>query len=113
MTKAASVVIIGGGFSGAALAAHLLRHGPQYLSIHVIEPRARLGQGIAYGDADTFHILNVPAEKMSLWADEPLSFLYWARLYGPKLGWLHCSSARPHTYLPSDLRLSKGALPYD
>ena len=103
MSQALSIVIVGGGFSGAVLAAHLLRRGPGHLTVHVVEPRQRLGQGIAYGDASAFHILNVTADKMSLWADEPMSFLEWAQAYGPKLGWPHCASARPHSYLPRQL----------
>lgn len=98
-----SVAIVGGGFSGAALAAYLLRFGPADLQIHVIEPRARLGQGIAYGDAASFHILNVPADKMSLWPDQPLSFLHWVKQNGEQLGWPQSATAREQSYLPRQL----------
>ena len=43
-----SVVILGGGFAGAAVAYHLLRRGGPSLRVHVIERGPWLGRGIAY-----------------------------------------------------------------
>jgi uncharacterized NAD(P)/FAD-binding protein YdhS len=101
--KTHSIAIIGGGFSGAALAATLLRHGLRGLDVHVVEPRPLLGRGIAYGDADRGHILNVVAGRMSLWSDRPGDFLDWARRHGPSLGWPEAAAAGEHTYLPRRL----------
>ena len=42
------VLIIGGGYAGAVTAIHLLRRAPDSLRIGLIEPRARLGRGVAY-----------------------------------------------------------------
>ena len=79
------VVIVGGGFSGAAIAARLLRS--SRVNAHVIEERPRLGLGLAYGEAQDCQILNVPAGRMSFWAEQPTHFLDWAKLHGPQLGW--------------------------
>lgn len=97
------IAIIGGGFTGATLATSLLRSGQAGLVLHLVEPRPEPGWGIAYGGAQPWHILNVPADRMSPWADEPLDFLEWARRHGPALGWPQAASARPETYLPRRL----------
>ncbi|WP_187494179.1 FAD-dependent oxidoreductase, partial [Pantoea agglomerans] len=49
------IVIIGGGFTGTALAIHLARAGQAGLHVTVIEPRAQLAQGVAYGTTDPAH----------------------------------------------------------
>jgi hypothetical protein len=78
------VVIVGGGCSGAAIAARLLRS--SQVKVHVIEERPRLGLGLGYGDAQDCQILNVPAGRMGFWTEQPTHFLVWAKLHGPSLG---------------------------
>lgn len=73
------IVIVGGGFSGTALAIHLLRHGNAELNITVVEPCEQLGQGVAYGTRDPAHRINVPAERMQLSAAEEGDFDRWYR----------------------------------
>jgi uncharacterized NAD(P)/FAD-binding protein YdhS len=73
-----TVVIIGGGFSGAAVAWHLARRTKAHaLRIIVVETRAELGRGLAYGTPDPDHRLNVPEHKMSLDTADPLHFRRW------------------------------------
>ncbi len=55
-----NVVIVGGGFSGAALAMHLLRGGRDDLRITMIERGPWLGRGLAYGVESSVFRLNCP-----------------------------------------------------
>jgi uncharacterized NAD(P)/FAD-binding protein YdhS len=70
------IAIIGGGFSGAALAWHLRRKNVA-AEIAVIEPRAELGRGLAYATTDPAHRINVPATRMILDADDAEHFHRW------------------------------------
>lgn len=74
------VVIVGGGASGAFVAANLLRDGGEGVEIVVIEPRAELGLGVAYSTTDPWHRLNVPAGSMSALAEDPDHFRHWSGL---------------------------------
>jgi uncharacterized NAD(P)/FAD-binding protein YdhS len=69
--------IIGGGFSAACLAIHLMRGAQGKLSIAIIDRDGLIGRGVAYRTQCMAHILNVPAAKMSILADEPDHFADW------------------------------------
>ncbi len=53
MRRRRHVAIVGGGFSGVALAAQLLRGGDGTLRMTLIESGARFGRGLAYSDGDS------------------------------------------------------------
>ena len=67
----APVAIVGGGFSGTMTAANLARRG---IGSILIEANGRAGLGAAYSTNDPAHLLNIPAETMGAWADDPEDF---------------------------------------
>jgi uncharacterized NAD(P)/FAD-binding protein YdhS len=77
ISQAIRLAIIGGGYTGAALAVHALRAASRPLDVQIIEPEAELGQGIAYGATDPAHRINVPSDKMSLFGDDPSHLTRW------------------------------------
>ena len=62
---AKTVVIVGGGFSGAIFGLKLHRRCPDW-RIVIAEPRKKLGRGIAYGACGPEHLLNVPVSRMEI-----------------------------------------------
>jgi uncharacterized NAD(P)/FAD-binding protein YdhS len=87
-----NTVIIGGGFSGTMLAAHLLR-GASSLSVAIVDPSKLPGRGLAYGSEYKCHLMNVPAGNMSAFSSDPHHFLRWSReFYEP---WV-----QPRSFLP-------------
>lgn len=72
-----TVAVIGAGASGTLLALNLLRHSPAGTRITLIERHASFGPGLAYATANPNHLLNVPAGRMSAFADQPRHFLDW------------------------------------
>jgi uncharacterized NAD(P)/FAD-binding protein YdhS len=74
------VLIIGGGFSGAALAFQLLRRDPK-LDIAIVDSGEMPGQGLAYSTIFRCHVLNVPAKGMSALPEDTGHFVRWARAH--------------------------------
>lgn len=72
-----TIAIIGGGLSGALVAIYLLRAATRPLQIKLIERRSQLGMGLAYSTLQDCHLLNVPANKISAFAEAPNHFLDW------------------------------------
>jgi uncharacterized NAD(P)/FAD-binding protein YdhS len=69
-------VIAGGGASGILLSAHLRFRRPD-AQITLVDSSGRPGAGAAYGTSDSGHLLNVPAEGMSAWPEDPDHFRRW------------------------------------
>lgn len=97
------VTIVGGGTCSAILATHLLTGRDSGIEVHLIDPVTEPGWSPAPGDTDSGHILNMPAGRMSLYADTPNDFVRWVRRHGPGLGWPQAATANPATYLPRRL----------
>ncbi|MGA7235671.1 MAG: FAD/NAD(P)-binding protein, partial [Bryobacteraceae bacterium] len=75
------IAIVGGGCSGLLVAVQLLKL--RYRGrITIIEPRSKLGRGLAYSTQFDEHLLNVPAGKMSAMPDAPDHFLRWLKTHG-------------------------------
>ncbi len=80
------ITIIGGGFSGAMTAYHLLRQEKVACAITIVEPSLSnngAGLGLAYSTTCGEHLLNVSAAGMSALADQPDHFLNYARAKDP------------------------------
>lgn len=71
------IAIVGGGAAGTLVALQLLRQATQALRLQLIEPQAALAQGVAYATPCAEHLLNVPAGRMSAFAEQPDDFLDW------------------------------------
>ncbi|MBX3299044.1 MAG: FAD/NAD(P)-binding protein [Acidobacteria bacterium] len=72
------VTIIGGGASGTLTAVNLIKHaGTEKIRVDLVEDRARLGRGVAYGTTLSEHLLNVPAGRMGAFPDDPSHFHRW------------------------------------
>jgi uncharacterized NAD(P)/FAD-binding protein YdhS len=75
-----TIAIVGGGFSGTAVATHLLRLlNGEPTRIVLIERGRCIARGVAYADREYKYLLNVPAGRMSANSREPLEFLTFAR----------------------------------
>lgn len=74
------VAIVGGGFTGAMLAARLVteRRGHP-IHVALVDRTGRFGHGVAYGTSNPRHLLNVPTGMMSALEDVPDHFFAWAR----------------------------------
>jgi uncharacterized NAD(P)/FAD-binding protein YdhS len=89
------VLVVGGGFSGTMLAIQLSRRDPQ-LKIAVVDKGKIPGRGLAYSTYYRFHVLNVPAGKMSALPEDSDHFLKWARAN-------HDSRVREEDFLPREV----------
>lgn len=78
--KPKHVAIVGGGFSGAALAIALVDAGAR---VTLIDHAGAFGRGLAYKTRAPEHVLNVPAERMSVRAAAPDDFFHWLRERAP------------------------------
>ena len=67
------VAIVGAGFAGIACASALLRRNPA-LKIVLLDPAPKLPAGLPFAGARPEHLLNVPADQMSLDSARPLDF---------------------------------------
>ncbi|UYB52266.1 FAD/NAD(P)-binding protein [Xanthomonas sp. AM6] len=71
------IAIVGGGAAGTLVALQVLRQATRALRLQLVEPQAALAQGVAYATPCAEHLLNVPAGRMSAFAELPDDFLDW------------------------------------
>jgi uncharacterized NAD(P)/FAD-binding protein YdhS len=76
------VCIVGGGFSGVALAWHLLSSIQKPTRILLINKGAQIGHGLAYGTPSPHHLLNVPAGRMGISPHDESGFLRYLQRLG-------------------------------
>ena len=75
------VAIVGGGFSGAMLAARLAERGTNSI---LINRTPDFGLGVAYSTPFEGHLLNVRSSRMSALADRPDHFVRWLEVNAPQ-----------------------------
>lgn len=78
-----SVAIIGGGISGTLTVLQLIKQCKQPLTILWFDSQNKYAKGYAYNSFDAQHLLNVRAENMFIFPDEPLHFVKWLNQYYP------------------------------
>ena len=76
------IIIVGGGAAGTLIAISLAQLTTNPTEIVIFEPRARLGEGVAYSTNDDRHLLNVPATGMSALVDDVRHFARWSNVDG-------------------------------
>jgi uncharacterized NAD(P)/FAD-binding protein YdhS len=79
------VLVLGDGASAVALVYALAKRLRHRLSVGVIGRGAALGEGIAYASRNRLHVLNAPAEAMSIDPDDPACFVRWLNAKGENL----------------------------
>ncbi|MFF0416474.1 FAD/NAD(P)-binding protein [Kitasatospora sp. NPDC004745] len=79
-TNLQRVAVVGAGAAGTLTAAHLLLRAAEQglgLDVHLVDPCPGTGRGTAYATSAGHHLLNVPAGRMSAFADAPDHFTAW------------------------------------
>ena len=73
----ARIAIVGAGFSGLLVLAHLVEQAAFPLTIELFEMESTPDGGVAYRTTEPSHLLNVRAERMGAFADKPDDFYRW------------------------------------
>lgn len=82
MSPRVDVAIIGAGLSGTLTAIQLAHQAPA-LGVALVERSGQAGMGLAYSTPDASHLLNVRADRMSAFPDEPDGFVRWLDSQAP------------------------------
>ncbi|HEV2270316.1 MAG TPA: FAD/NAD(P)-binding protein [Steroidobacteraceae bacterium] len=81
-----TIAIIGAGFSGTAMAVHLLRYAHTRARIVLLDDQMEMAAGLAYSPSQQDWLLNVPAAQMSLDSSRPGELVDFARQQGMRIG---------------------------
>lgn len=72
-----TIVIIGGGVSGSLVAINLMKQASSPVRIVIIDRSPPIGRGVAYGTDCPQHLLNVPADRLGAFPNDPTAFFGW------------------------------------
>ena len=81
-----NLAIVGGGASGLSVFTQMIERIKQGFNVHsitIIEKNKLVGPGLAYSDACRGALLNMPADSMGLYANNPLHFSEWIAVTHP------------------------------
>lgn len=98
-----SIVIVGGGLSGALVAANVLSRASVPVRVTVIDPSDRIGEGVAFHTRHPEHYLNVRAKAMSVVAGDPDHLTRWLQSDGRDAAARWGSDGDPEAFLPRGL----------
>lgn len=115
------IAVVGGGFAGAAAAIRIIEATERPLRLTIVEPRERLGRGLAYSTDEPGHLMNGAARGLSLYPEAPLHFARWlsneVRWHGwtPPEGvtWAECQPPRRLFGAYVEQRLAATVADYD
>jgi uncharacterized NAD(P)/FAD-binding protein YdhS len=79
MTNA--IAIIGGGISGTLTVLQIIKQSQNPITIFWFDTQNKFGKGYAYNTFDESHLLNVRANNMSVFPDEPNHFIEWLKQF--------------------------------
>ncbi len=96
-TRPPTVLVVGAGAAGSLVALHLVRTAGRRgtgVEIAILDPADHWARGVAFGTSDDGHLLNVPAQSMSAFPEDPAHFVAWRdnEAAGPKTD--------PYTFAP-------------
>jgi len=89
------IAIVGGGFSGSSTAVQLVRRSSAALDITIIEPRERVGGGLAHSSEEPDHRLNGQPRSHNIDPIDEGMFVRWCEAHG-------AFAADPGARLPND-----------
>jgi uncharacterized NAD(P)/FAD-binding protein YdhS len=93
------VIIVGGGYSGTMVAVHLAR-ARCGLRVALVDRNRTFGRGAAYGTTDPKHLLNVQADRMGAFPEDPRHFYHWLQSHPERLAAAGIPKLRPDAFLP-------------
>lgn len=79
-----TIAIVGGGISGTLTVLQLIKQCKNPLSVFWFDSQNKFCKGYAYNTFDDSHLLNVRANNMSIFTDEPSHFVNWLGLHHAK-----------------------------
>lgn len=77
-----TIVIVGGGFCGTMAAVHLLSDPQLKVNVVIFDSTPHFGRGVAYAVKSEAFLLNVPAETMGAYPEDPGHFYKWLKQEG-------------------------------